>query len=132
MGSSKDVHVLKAQIERMLRLNEKDTEVARLFSQDNADLAKGKELGRLFRSPTLFEDIMKTFTLCNCGWSRTISMNAELCHRVGNGAFPTEVEIAKMQPRKLQKRCGVGYRAERMVRLAKAVVKRKLNLEDIE
>ncbi|GMJ08122.1 hypothetical protein HRI_004481400 [Hibiscus trionum] len=29
--------------------------------------------GRVFRSPTLFEDMVKCFLLCNCQFSRTLS-----------------------------------------------------------
>ena len=55
----------------MLRLGTGDSLVAKTFSERSPDLAKTAPVGRLFRSPTVFEDLMKTFTLCNCGWTRT-------------------------------------------------------------
>lgn len=130
--SSNDVNILRTQIVRMLRLRDEDTVTAKVFAKGNADLAKGIEVGRLFRSPDLFEDLVKTITLCNCGWGRTISMNEKLCRLVGKGAFPTAAAVAKMVPRRLQKICGLGYRAERLVRLARTVVKGELNLHEID
>ncbi|KAJ1420955.1 DNA glycosylase [Sesbania bispinosa] len=35
--------------------------------------------GRVFRSPTLFEDMVKCILLCNCQWPRTLSMAQSLC-----------------------------------------------------
>lgn len=41
--------------------------------------ARQAGFGRLFRSPTLFEDMLKSILLCNCGWGRTLSMCRALC-----------------------------------------------------
>lgn len=75
--------------------------------------------GRMSRSPTLFEDMVKTITNCNVGWKSTVRMNRLLVDRVGRGSFPTADQLAAMTPSRLQKRCGVGYRAKRIVGLAR-------------
>lgn len=86
-----DVALLARQVVRMLRLTAHDDQVALAFRERSPDLA-----ARLFRSPTLFEDIVKTFTLCNCGWGRTMAMNEKLCELIGKGAFPSAKELAKV------------------------------------
>lgn len=127
-----DELALKEQVVRMLRLFEADADVARRFAALCPDLATGGPVGRLFRSPSLFEDLVKTVTLCNCGWSRTISMNQALCKKIGKGAFPTARELARVSPRSLQRSCGVGYRAERIVHLARACFRGKVDLSAMD
>ncbi|MEM9352758.1 MAG: endonuclease III domain-containing protein [Planctomycetota bacterium] len=74
----------------------------------------------MFRSPSLFEDMVKTITGCNVTWRNTIRMNQLLVDRVGKGAFPSPELLAPLTPSKLKARCKVGYRAARIVRLARA------------
>lgn len=81
--------------------------------------AQRRGFGRLYRSPTLFEDMVKTITNCNVGWPSTVRMNRLLVERVGGGAFPTPERLARLTPSRLQKSCKVGYRAKRIVRLAR-------------
>lgn len=73
---------------------------------------------RLFRSPTLFEDVIKTVTSCNVAWTSTIGMNERLC-AVVNPAFPRPSQLARRRPGTLRARCRVGYRDVRIVELAK-------------
>ena len=108
---------VKAQIARMLRL---DTDPA-VFERFHAVCPEAADagFGRLFRSPTLFEDMVKTITGCNVGWSQTTRMNRLLCARFGpDGAFPTPAELAPRRPETVKRHARVGYRAERIVRLA--------------
>src|SRR5690349_3699202 len=68
--SPKEKQELKAQLTRMLRLDETH-EVVRAFHKLDP---RFKKLGRarLFRSPTLFEDVIKTVTSCNVTWPSTV------------------------------------------------------------
>lgn len=59
-----DRQVIRKQITRMLRLTERDEKDVRDF-QNIHQQAKQKGFGRLFRSPSLFEDIIKSILLCN-------------------------------------------------------------------
>jgi len=127
-----DCDVLRSQIIRMLRLQDADQVVAKHFMAQNKDLANRGPVGRLFRSASLFEDLVKTFTLCNCGWGRTMSMNAALCKHIGNGPFPSPAQLARVSAKKLRRRCGVGYRAERIIRLAKLMCSENNSLNRIE
>ncbi|XP_062176325.1 uncharacterized protein LOC133881410 isoform X2 [Alnus glutinosa] len=72
-------------VSRMLRLSETEERAAREFRKmctNGADADGsfgGTGSGRVFRSPTLFEDMVKCILLCNCQWSRTLSMARALC-----------------------------------------------------
>ncbi|XP_070035535.1 uncharacterized protein [Nicotiana tomentosiformis] len=69
---------LLGQVRRMLRLSVEENERVRKF-QEICEEAKERGFGRVFRSPTLFEDMVKCILLCNCQWSRTLSMAEALC-----------------------------------------------------
>ena len=49
----------------------------------------------MFRSPTLFEDIVKTITGCNVTWPNTMRMNVRcFANTIGGGGFPTPGQLA--------------------------------------
>lgn len=50
----------------MLRLTEADMEVVAALQSMHAG-ARADNFGHMFRSPTLWEDMVKSITLCNCG-----------------------------------------------------------------
>ncbi len=115
------------QLTRMLRLDEPARAIAEFHRRDPRFAASGR--GRLMRSPTMFEDVIKTVTSCNVTWPSTVVMNRRLCEVVGPRAapggsvvthgFPTPVRLARVRPRTLRARCRVGYRDERIVALAR-------------
>lgn len=112
---------VRAQIGRMFRLDE-PTELMRDFHRVDP---RWKRLGRgrLFRSPTLFEDVIKTVTSCNVQWPSTIIMNTRLCEVIGKGgAFPSARKLARTRATTLRARCRVGYRDARLIALAKLFV----------
>ncbi len=127
---------VERQVVRMLRLDE-STDTIRQFHRADPRWKKSGR-GRLFRSPTFFEDVLKTVTSCNVQWPGTIQMNRRLCevvgerselairsrggataHPVGAHAFPTPLGLAAMRPASLRARCRVGYRDARIVELAR-------------
>lgn len=103
----------RRQIERMLRLHE---DLADFHAVDPRWRDSGR--GRIFRSPTLFEDVIKTITSCNVTWKGTINMNRRLCEVI-DPAFPRPAQLARRRPATLRARCGVGYRDVRLVELAR-------------
>jgi 3-methyladenine DNA glycosylase/8-oxoguanine DNA glycosylase len=117
----------KAQITRILRLDDSAAALARFHLVDPRWAATGR--GRLMRSATLFEDVLKTVTSCNVTWPSTVVMNRRLCEVVGRRAadagapvthtFPTARKLARTRPATLRSRCRVGYRDARMVELAR-------------
>jgi len=111
----------------MLRLDMSSGSLARWYGLSAA--ARREGYGRLFRSPTFFEDVVKTMTGCNVSWPNTISMNRRLVARVaGDGGFPTPGMLAGWSPSKLKRAAKVGYRAERIIRLARDVDSGRLDL----
>ncbi|XP_043697661.1 uncharacterized protein LOC122648509 isoform X2 [Telopea speciosissima] len=73
-----DRRAVLAQVERMLRLLDKEERNVREFHKIHK-AAKEEGFGRVFRSPTLFEDMVKCILLCNCQWPRTLTMARALC-----------------------------------------------------
>ena len=120
---------LVQQIRRMLRLDMDLTGFHRLHPE-----ARERGYGRLYRSPTLFEDMVKTITNCNMQWAGTMDMNAKLCRHVGNqGAFPTPLEIQQgTSPEFLKQHCRLGYRSTWVWELADHVVRGNLDLTKLE
>lgn len=112
---------------RMLRLD--DDSVRSFHRVDPRWKRSGR--GRLFRSPTLFEDIIKTVTSCNVAWPSTIVMNARLCEVV-HPAFPDAHQLARVRPQTLRARCRVGYRDRRIVELSRLAASGALDLARLE
>lgn len=128
--SAADRAALTPRIVRMLRLDQPVMVVRRFWRLCPA--ARKARFGWMFRSPTLFEDIVKTMTACNVTWTSTMRMNRLLCTHVGGGAFPTPAQLAALRPSWVKRRCKVGYRAERIVRLARDVHEGGLDLSWFE
>ncbi len=119
---------VERQVTRMLRLDEDAASIAGFHRADPRWRRGGR--GRLFRSPTFFEDVIKTVTSCNVQWPGTIQMNRRLCEVLGTRAtpagapveawsFPEARVVARARPAMLRARCRTGYRDERIVELAR-------------
>jgi len=91
--------------------------------------------GRTLRSPTVFEDIVKTICSTNCGTRQTRGMVARLCTRLGEPytaefyTFPTPDRMASVTASFMRKEIRAGYRAEYLVELAQKVASGTLNVE---
>ncbi len=111
----------KAQLSRMLRLGEDEAHTRAFHRVDPRWKRTGRS--RLLRSPTLFEDVIKTVTSCNVTWPSTVRMNASLCEVCGKGisgerSFPGPAKLRRTRVQTLRSRCGVGYRDVRIKALA--------------
>ncbi|WP_432798798.1 hypothetical protein [Poriferisphaera sp. WC338] len=122
-----DQDIVYAQVRRMLRLDESFSTWWDIHPQ-----AKTRRFGPMFRSPTLFEDIIKTFTTCNVTWPNTKRMNELLVKHIGGGAFPTPEQLAAVTEGELKAMAKVGYRAQRMIKLAEDTLSGTLNLHTLE
>jgi 3-methyladenine DNA glycosylase/8-oxoguanine DNA glycosylase len=99
-----------------------------------------KAYGRVLRSPTLFEDVVKTILTTNTLWAATKRMNLNLMKQYGptlNGdsekrAFPNPAEIAASSPEVLREAVRVGYRAPSIHGLAVRVASGELDLESLK
>jgi 3-methyladenine DNA glycosylase/8-oxoguanine DNA glycosylase len=120
----------------MLRLDEDHLHVRRFHRLDDRWKKSGR--ARLFRSPTLFEDVIKTVTSCNVTWPSTVGMNRKLCATFGEKtpsghfAFPSARTLSRQRPNTLRARCSVGYRDARIVELSRMFAKGELDPEFFE
>ncbi|MBX3364050.1 MAG: hypothetical protein KF866_04725 [Phycisphaeraceae bacterium] len=123
---SSEKRLVRHLLTRMLRLDESAHVLREFHALDPRWKSTGR--GRIFRSPTLFEDIVKTITSCNVQWPGTVAMNAALCVEIGSsGAFPTPRQLAKASPARLRGRCRVGYRDTRLIQIADLFVQNAIN-----
>jgi 3-methyladenine DNA glycosylase/8-oxoguanine DNA glycosylase len=96
--------------------------------------------GRVLRSPTLFEDVVKTILTTNTLWGATKRMNLNLINQYGPAlegekeerAFPSPAEIAASSPEVLREAVRVGYRAPAIHELAVRVASGELDLESLK
>ncbi|XP_048593106.1 uncharacterized protein LOC125576645 isoform X1 [Brassica napus] len=66
-----DEELILQQVGRMLRISDEDGRDVTEFQQLHED-AKKYGFGRIFRSPFLFEDMVKSILLSNITWERTL------------------------------------------------------------
>lgn len=133
--SAAEKQEVREQLTRMLRLDMTTQEVREFHKLDPRWKKTGE--ARLCRSPTLFEDLVKTVTSCNVTWPGTRGMNRRLCAVLGEGAatgkcFPTAEVMAEQRPAFLRGRCGVGYRDVRLVELAKMYQRGAIDVKWLE
>lgn len=106
-----------------------------LVSAD-ADLAWARAgAGRLVRSPTVFEDVIKTICTTNTVWSATTKMVTALVTNLGPAApggrhaFPTPDAMAEQDERFYTDVVRAGYRGPYLRAIAGAVAEQSLDLE---
>jgi 3-methyladenine DNA glycosylase/8-oxoguanine DNA glycosylase len=92
--------------------------------------------GRVLRSPTFFEDVLKTILTTNTLWSATRRMNLNLISSFGDElegtgfkTFPSPSRIAASSEQALRADIRVGYRAPYIHELAVRVSSGELDLE---
>jgi 3-methyladenine DNA glycosylase/8-oxoguanine DNA glycosylase len=93
--------------------------------------------GRVLRSSTFFEDVVKTILTTNTLWAATIRMTANLVTQFGDSlpadpsrrAFPTPQTLAATTPEALRAETRLGYRAPYIHELATRVDAGELDLE---
>jgi 3-methyladenine DNA glycosylase/8-oxoguanine DNA glycosylase len=97
--------------------------------------------GRMARSPTVFEDVVKTICTTNCAWSATERMVGALVEHLGERAagapasgargraFPTPSAMADAGEGFYRDVARAGYRGRYLLDLARAVAEGRLDLE---
>ncbi len=99
--------------------------------------AEAQAKGRVLRSPTLFEDVLKTIATTNTTWGGTIRMIDALVRLYGEPlpadparrAFPTPERLASVDVDSLRAEVKLGYRAPYVQALAQDVASGALDLE---
>ncbi|HEX5703665.1 MAG TPA: hypothetical protein VFX97_10740 [Pyrinomonadaceae bacterium] len=91
--------------------------------------------GRLLRSPTVFEDLVKMICTTNCSWALTEKMVYSLVNELGRESndgrksFPTAEVMAQQSEKFYRDRIRSGYRAPYLQELATRVASGELNVE---
>lgn len=91
--------------------------------------------GRLLRSPTVFEDLVKMICTTNCSWALTEKMVTSLVNELGTAAddgrksFPTAEVMAQQSLEFYRDRMRSGYRAPYLNELAQRVASGELKVE---
>ena len=91
--------------------------------------------GRLLRSPTVFEDLVKAICTTNCSWALTVKMVTGLVRHLGReGAdgrrgFPTPQLMAEAPAEFYRETVRAGYRAPYLKELAMRVASGELDVE---
>ncbi|MGZ8578453.1 MAG: hypothetical protein ACXWWX_02855 [Actinomycetota bacterium] len=96
----------------------------------------------MLRSPTVWEDVVKTVCTTNCSWSLTTTMvNALVTHLGENAvgherdplanAFPTPAALAAQDERFFRDVVRSGYRAPNLVKLAELAATGAIDLEEL-
>jgi 3-methyladenine DNA glycosylase/8-oxoguanine DNA glycosylase len=107
----------------------------RTRKQQRLSWAQDFGAGRMLRSQTFFEDVVKTILTTNCSWSLTTSMNRNLIYKLGYQnskafyAYPMPEIIADGSVTFLRKECKLGYRAEYIHELARNCSSGKIDIE---
>lgn len=117
-----------ATVRHCLRLDDDLGEFGSLCSDlvpvDDADVdlrwVPAQGAGRLLRSPTVWEDLIKTVCTTNCSWALTTKMVHGLVAGPGAGDFPSAEAVAAGGP-ELLRTLSFGYRAAPVVRIAELV-----------
>lgn len=91
--------------------------------------------GRLLRSPTVFEDLVKMICTTNCSWALTEKMVGAFVSELGEESddgrksFPTAAAMARKPEKFFRDKIRAGYRAPYLKELAQRVASGALDVE---
>ena len=123
-----------AVVRHMLRLDEDLSRFYALVDGD-PDLAwVTAGAGRMIRSPTVFEDVIKTVCTTNCTWSSTVRMVTALVEHLGidGRTFPGPAVMADAPDEFYRDIARTGYRGPYLKAIAAAVADGTLDLEALD
>jgi 3-methyladenine DNA glycosylase/8-oxoguanine DNA glycosylase len=125
-----------ATIRHLLRLDEDLEDFYDTISgNDRLSWVRERRAGRLLRSATVFEDLVKTICTTNCSWALTRSMVTNLVQKLGEPAgggkhaFPTSLAMAAVPVGFYRDEIKAGYRSQYFAELAAAVANRSFDPE---
>ncbi len=132
-GTENEEKILR-DVRRILRFDDDLSEFYKLTKKDFAWIAQ-TNTGRMLRSPTVFEDLVKTVCTTNCSWALTKNMTKNLVEKLGTPtadgkkAFPTATQMANQSAEFYKNEIRAGYRAPYFAELAENVAGGKINPE---
>ena len=137
--TEKEIDNIHELLRHMLRLDENFSpfyEKCKQYGAPWETLSRGG--GRLLRSPTLFEDLVKVILTTNIQWSGTRRMVKELVDAYGEvfpgcremKTFPLPRRIAKDSLEEFKEKVNLGYRADYIHMLAKKFSSGEISEDD--
>lgn len=126
---------LLRDVRHILRLDDDLSGFYKLTKKDFAWLSS-TNTGRMLRSPTVYEDLVKTICTTNCSWSLTKKMTTNLVEKLGTPAadgeraFPTADQMANESVEFYKNEIRAGYRSPYFAELAESVAGGKINPEN--
>ena len=127
-----------AVVAHVLRLDEDLSQFYELAASDPALDWVTTGAGRMLRSPTVFEDVVKTICTTNCAWSGTLRMVGALVSQLGREdratgrrAFPSPEDMAEADESFYRDVARAGYRGAYLRALATSVAEGSLDLEEL-
>jgi 3-methyladenine DNA glycosylase/8-oxoguanine DNA glycosylase len=132
---------LRAAVARVLRLDEDLSPFYEAAATDPELAWVTTGAGRMIRSPTVFEEVVKTICTTNCTWSATVRMVSALVEHLGEPgdspegpygrAFPTAKAMANADLGFYKDVVRAGYRGAYLQSLAESVASGALDLESL-
>jgi 3-methyladenine DNA glycosylase/8-oxoguanine DNA glycosylase len=132
---------LEAHVRHILRLDEDLSHFYERIAEDPELSWAAAGAGRMMRSPSVFEDVIKTICTTNCAWSATERMVRALVEHLGEPAagvpktgwrgraFPTPERMAAAGEDFYQEVARAGYRSRYLHTIARRVADGELELE---
>lgn len=121
-----DAETVSATFGRILRFDEDLEGLYRLTDRHRGmEWIRQRGAGRLVRSPTVWEDLVKTICTTNCSWALTLNMVNNLVEKLGEAgrdgkmAFPTPEAMASADESFYRNEIRAGYRSPYFAELAK-------------
>ena len=131
----RDRERLLATIRHMLRLDEDLSPFYAVAAADEDLSWTVTGAGRMLRSPTVFEDVVKTVCTTNCSWALTTKMTTAIVEHLGDPApdgrraFPSAEAMAAADESFYREVARSGYRAPYLRTLAGSVASGDVDLE---
>lgn len=125
-----------SDVRHMLRLDDDMAGFYHLLAEDcDFSWIPAQGAGRMLRSPTVFEDLVKMICTTNCSWALTEKMVTGLVENLGREAndgrrtFPTPEAMALMPVKFYVNEVRAGYRSAYLKQLADRVASENLDVE---
>lgn len=131
------------RVAHILRLDEDLSHFYERCRDDDAIAWACSGAGRMIRSPSVFEEVVKTVCTTNCAWSATVRMVSALVENLGEPsptapsvgpwgrAFPTPEAMAGATPAFYKNAVRAGYRGPYLKTLARSVARGEVDLEEL-
>lgn len=134
--SQRSANKVIADVRHMLRLDDDMAQFYGLMANETEFAwVASQGAGRLLRSPTVFEDLVKMICTTNCSWALTEKMVTGLVQNLGRESkdgrrtFPTPETMASMPLKFYTNEVRAGYRAPYFKELADRVASGNLDVE---